>query len=59
MIFEPISITQADKCRSDHWDGVSIKVNRDIDLLGDLEYDHWIYVEMDLAIKTFYERPKK
>ncbi|MNI38278.1 hypothetical protein D3C73_924110 [compost metagenome] len=34
MIFEPISITQADKYRRGHWDGISIKVNRDIDLLG-------------------------
>ncbi|MBA2941060.1 hypothetical protein HZF08_22530 [Paenibacillus sp. CGMCC 1.16610] len=59
MDFIPISITQADKYRRGHWDGISIKVNRNIDLLGDLEYDHWIYVETDPNIKTFCERPKK
>lgn len=59
MSFEPISVTQADKYRRGHWDGISIKLNRNIDLLGDLEYDHWIYIETDPTVKIFCERPIK
>ena len=39
------------------WISYSPKLNRNITLYSDLEYDHWILIENDKNIKSFCEQP--
>ncbi|GMX66638.1 hypothetical protein Elgi_59100 [Paenibacillus elgii] len=41
------------------WYVFSHKLQREIRLYGDLEYDHWVFVEMDPAIVNYCEKPKQ
>ncbi|MBY6035776.1 Tn7 transposase TnsA N-terminal domain-containing protein [Fictibacillus nanhaiensis] len=44
---------------SNFWDGFSPKLNRDVNLYSNLEYDHWVLVETNFNIVEFCEQPHK
>ncbi|CAM2777569.1 hypothetical protein PASE110613_00180 [Paenibacillus sediminis] len=56
-MFTPIPLSKSEKCGIGYWEGFSPKLRRDITLLGDLEYDHWLFVETNPSISNYCERP--
>ena len=56
-MYKPIPLNKSQKCGVGYWEGFSPKLRRDVTLLGDLEYDHWILVETNPLITFYCERP--
>jgi hypothetical protein len=44
---------------SNYWEVFSSKLNRDVNLYSNLEYDHWVLVETNPYIINFCEQPLK
>lgn len=44
---------------SNRWHVFSKKIQREVRLKGDLEYDNWVLIETDPLILTFCEKPKE
>lgn len=42
---------------SNFWEVYSPRLRRNVHLYSDLEYDHWVLIELDPTIKTFCEQP--
>lgn len=56
-MFTPIPLSKSEKTGIGYWEGFSPKLKRDVTLLGDLEYDHWLFVETNPSISNYCERP--
>lgn len=56
-MFTPISLSKAAQYKSGSWEGYSPKLNRDVSVAGDLEYDYWTFIETNPTILDFCERP--
>lgn len=58
--YHPIVIPRNKKYGNNYWIAKGNKVgSRDIILYSDLEFDHWLNVECDPAVKTYCEQPLK
>ena len=57
-MFEPIEIKRSSRFGCNYWESHSPKLNRNVKLFTDLEYDHWILIETNSNILTFCESPK-
>ncbi|GAK43412.1 hypothetical protein TCA2_5909 [Paenibacillus sp. TCA20] len=55
-MYEPIFLLN-EAVGSSYWERYSYKLQKDVQLFGDLKYDHWILVETDPNILKFCERP--
>lgn len=44
---------------NNRWEVYSPKLGRNVTLYSDLEYDHWVLVEVDPEVQTFCEQPLK
>ncbi|BFT72340.1 hypothetical protein [Paenibacillus sp. P36] len=44
---------------SNRWHVFSKKIQREVRLKGDLEYDNWVLIETDPLVLTFCEKPKE
>ncbi|WP_025677226.1 hypothetical protein [Paenibacillus massiliensis] len=56
-MYSPIPLTKSEKTGVGYWEGYSPKLKRDVTLLGDLEYDYWLFIETDPRILSYCERP--
>lgn len=56
-MYNPIPLNKSQRCGVGYWEGLSPKLRRDVTLLGDLEYDHWILIETNPNIISYCERP--
>ncbi|MDX5476048.1 MAG: hypothetical protein LPK00_10995 [Bacillaceae bacterium] len=56
-MFKPIPIKRSDQFYSNYWVGYSLKLMREVDFFGDLQYEYWLQVETDPDISEFCERP--
>lgn len=56
-MYSPIPIKRSSKYGNNYWVSYSPKMNRNIRLFSDLEYDHWILIETDPEIASFCEQP--
>ena len=57
IIFVPAATVAPTKWPGNLWEGWSAKLGRCLQLYSDLEYDHWVTVEIDPKIKSFCEQP--
>ncbi|OTX80737.1 hypothetical protein BK726_02135 [Bacillus thuringiensis serovar londrina] len=58
-MFTPIKLKRSSKYGNNYWSGFSFKMNRKVEFFSDLEYEHWLLVECNPAIKKFCEQPLK
>lgn len=57
-IFSPVNKRKRNgKYGNNNWFSYSSKINRNVYLYSDLEYDHWILIEFDRQIIDFCEQP--
>jgi hypothetical protein len=56
-MYTPIPIKRSTRYGNNYWEAYSPKMNRNIRLFSDLEYDHWILTETDHRIQSFCEQP--
>lgn len=57
-IFSPVSKRKRNgKYGNNNWFSYSSKINRNVYLHSDLEYDHWILIEFDRQVVDFCEQP--
>jgi len=56
-MYQPINIKRSTKYGNNYWEAHSPKLNRNVRLFSDLEYDHWILIETDPKVKSFCEQP--
>lgn len=56
-MYSPIPLTKSEKTGVGYWEAYSPKLKRDVTLLGDLEYDYWLFIETDPRILSYCERP--
>lgn len=59
MFDKPVGRFKNGRYGNNWWFKYSSKVSRNVDFYSDLEYDNWILVEADRAIKTFTEQPHR
>ncbi|WP_318766123.1 TnsA endonuclease N-terminal domain-containing protein [Lactiplantibacillus carotarum] len=59
MEFKPIFIPEGTKYGNNRWEVYSPKIKRRVKLYSDLEYYHWLTIEMDPNIISFCEQPLK
>ncbi|MFJ8455705.1 Tn7 transposase TnsA N-terminal domain-containing protein [Bacillus paramycoides] len=58
-MYHPIKMPSNKHYGSNHWVAFSYKIQRNVQLFSNLEYDNWIFVETDPNIVNFCEQPKK
>ncbi|GAB6989919.1 TnsA endonuclease N-terminal domain-containing protein [Paenibacillus pini] len=57
-MYSPVNIRKRNgKYGNNNWFSYSSKINRNVYLYSDLEYDHWILIEFDRQIVDFCEQP--
>lgn len=56
-MYNPIPIKRSSKYGANYWESYSVKMKRKVSFFGNLQYENWIFVEMNPAIKAFCERP--
>lgn len=56
-IYTPILIKRSSKYGNNYWESYSQKLNRNVRLFSDLEYDHWVLIETNPTVLTFCEQP--
>lgn len=56
-IYTPIPIKRSSKYGNNYWETYSPKMDRNVRLFSDLEYDHWVLVETNPAVVAFCEQP--
>ncbi|MGC4379217.1 hypothetical protein WD019_20220 [Fictibacillus sp. Mic-4] len=56
-MYSPIPIKRSSKFGNNYWEAYSPKVQRNVRLFSDLEYDYWILIETNPKIQAFCERP--
>ena len=57
--YKPLQIKRCTKYGNNYWETYSPKINRNVKLFSDLEYDNWLYVETNPDIISFCEQPLK
>ncbi|WP_410768715.1 TnsA endonuclease N-terminal domain-containing protein [Fontibacillus sp. BL9] len=55
--YTPIVMPRNKKYGNNYWKMRGPKVNRNVILYSDLEYDHWVTVETDPTVITYCEQP--
>jgi hypothetical protein len=55
----PVPIKRSTKYGSNYWEGYSPKAKRLVRFFSDLEYDHWVLIEMNPDIIDFCEQPMR
>lgn len=58
-MFTPIIKSRTGRYGNNHWIVFSPKLGRDVNLLSDLELDHWVFVETNPNVETFCEQPRE
>jgi len=56
-MYNPIIQNGSNKFGNNRWKSKSIKIQRDVFLYSDLEYDNWLLVECNPKVITFCEQP--
>lgn len=55
----PLIKSRTGRYGNNHWIVYSSKIEREVNLFSDLEFDHWVMVEADPTVETFCEQPDK
>lgn len=58
-MFTPIIKSRTGRFGNNHWVAFSPKIGRDVNLLSDLELDHWIFIETNPSVENFCEQPRE
>jgi len=56
-MYTPKDILRSTKYGNNYWETFSFKLNRNIRLFSDLEYDNWVLIETNPNVKLFCEQP--
>lgn len=56
-MYRPIPIKRSSKYGNNYWEAYSVKMQRNMRLFSDLEYDHWVLIETDPSVTSFCEQP--
>ncbi|MEC0232185.1 PDDEXK family nuclease [Paenibacillus alba] len=56
-MYTPIPIKRSSRYGNNYWVSFSRKLNRNVRLFSDLEYDHLVIVETNPLITSFCEQP--
>ncbi|AJY76277.1 TnsA endonuclease N-terminal domain-containing protein [Paenibacillus beijingensis] len=56
-MYSPVPIKRSTKFGNNYWEVYGRKVNRNVRLFSDLEYDNWIMIEGDPQVATYCEQP--
>lgn len=57
FIYTPVPIKRSSKYGNNYWVTYSPKLNRNVRLFSDLEYDHWVLMETNPDVISFCEQP--
>ncbi|MFS0921291.1 TnsA endonuclease N-terminal domain-containing protein [Brevibacillus sp. 179-C 1.1 NHS] len=57
MYEQPVITKRSTRYGSNYWHVFSPKLQRMVHFFSDLEYEHWLLVEADQAVKRFCEQP--
>lgn len=57
MPYTPIVMPRSKKYGNNYWNTKGPKVNREVILYSDLEYDHWVTIETDSDVSSYCEQP--
>lgn len=57
--YSPINIKRSMRYGNNYWEVYSPKLNRNVRLFSDLEYDNWVYIETNPNVVLFCEQPLK
>ena len=58
-MYSPIPIKRSSKFGNNYWEHTALKVERNVRLFSDLEYDFWVLIETNPQVRAFCERPLK
>lgn len=56
-MYKPINMKRSSKFGNNYWEVYSPKLNRNVRLFSDLEYENWILIETNPKIISFCEQP--
>lgn len=56
-MYTPLIKKRTGRYGNNHWLVFSPKINRDVNLFSDLEFDNWVLIETDPTVVTFCEQP--
>lgn len=56
-MYKPINTNFSTKYGNNRWKSKSVKIQRDVFLSSDLEYDNWLFVECNPYVVNFCEQP--
>jgi hypothetical protein len=56
-MYYPLNVKRSTHYGNNYWEAFSPKLNRNVRLFSDLEYDHWVLVETNTKIISFCEQP--
>ncbi|MGY1423899.1 TnsA endonuclease N-terminal domain-containing protein [Bacillus cereus] len=58
-MYNPIKMPRNKSFGNNYWEVYSPKLSRTVRLFSNLEYEHWLLIEIDRTIKNFCEQPLK